>query len=508
MNKKLKSLVAVAVLTTVAVTSLIGCSKKESGTTTTKVDETKPLELSIMLPNIKTDIIKDDSPVKKKLEEMTNTKLTFTWVPTTSYEDKFNITLASGDLPNILYAGGKTSSVISGAQVGAFWEIGPYLKDYANLSQVNKDIMWTTAIDGKYYGLYRSRDYGRNGIVYRKDWAQNLGIAEPKTIDDYYNMLKAFTNNDPDKNGKNDTYGVIAGKGNYTFYNSAVWFGAPNGWGTGSDGKLEPAFMTTGFKDALKFWKKLYSEKLLNQDFAVFEPAKMVDQFNAGKVGSMIDVIDSAQRSYDAMIKTDPSLTDKNFVDVIGSLTGPKGATALPTAGYAGMFIFPKSSNKTEGDLKRVLKFMDQTNNKDEAILINNGIENVTFKLDNGYTVPLDPAADPTILGEINQLGLGIPDSKAYKVKQNPIRIKVAETILANNKVAVANPAAPYVSQTYTTNGAQLDNIIEDARVKYIVGQIDDAGFDAAIENWKKQGGTAVIKEMNDEHAKYKNATK
>jgi putative aldouronate transport system substrate-binding protein len=504
MNKKLRLIVTLTALSAIAVTSVVGCAKKDSSSKSATIDESKPYEISIMLPNIKTDILAEDSPVKKKLEELTNTKLTFTWVPTTSYDDKFNITLASGELPKVLYTGSKTSSLLNGVQAGAFWEIGPLLKDYANLSQANKDVMWNTAINGKYYGLYRSRPYGRNGISYRKDWLQNLGLQEPKTIDDYYNMIKAFTLNDPDKNGKNDTYGLIAGKSNYTFLQSAVWFGAPNKWGETSDGKLEPDFMSKGYRDALKFWKKIYSEKLINQDFAVFEPAKMADQFNTGKVGSMIDVTDTSQRAYDAMIKADPSLTGKEIVDVIGGLTGPNGMKTLPTSGYAGMFVFPKSSNKSEADLKRVLKFMDQINNKEEQIVLNNGIENTTFKLENGFTTPLTPAAPLTIMGEINQIALGIPDDKSYMVKQNYIREKVRKVQTENLKIAVANPAEPYVSQTYSTKGAQLDNIIEDARVKYIVGQIDDAGFDAAIEQWKKTGGTDIIKEYNDEHAKYK----
>jgi putative aldouronate transport system substrate-binding protein len=263
--------------------------------------------------------------------------------------------------------------------------------------------------------------------------------------------------------------------------------------------------VTTGFRDALKFWKKIYSEKLMNQDFAVFEPAKMADQFNTGKAGSMIDVADTAQRAYDAMIKVDPSLTEKEIVDVIGGLTGPKGTKTFPTSGYAGMFFFPKSSNKTEADLKRVLKFMDQLNNKDEQVLLNNGIEGVTFKLENGHTAAMNPPAVKTMNAGLGQLGMSIPENRYYTPTQNAIRDKVAKVQTDNEKISVANPAEPYVSQTYSTNGAQLDNIIEDARVKYIVGQIDDAGFDAAIENWKKQGGTNVIKEINEEHTKYKN---
>jgi len=54
---------------------------------------------------------------------------------------------------------------------------------------------------GKVYGLYRSRPLGRNGMMIRQDWLENVGLQPPKTIDDFYNILKALATQDPDKNG-------------------------------------------------------------------------------------------------------------------------------------------------------------------------------------------------------------------------------------------------------------------------------------------------------------------
>jgi len=502
MKKRLVKLTTLAIIASMSISMFSGCSSKAKETSNDASADSKVTNLSVMLPSFNTDVLADNSPVKVKLEELTKTKLTFNWVPSTSYADKLNITLASGQLPNILYVPEKSSSILSGVKAGAFWEIGPLLKDYKNLSQIDKDVLWNTAINGKYYALYRSRPFGRNGITYRKDWLANVGLQEPKTIDDFYNMVKAFTNNDPDKNGKNDTYGLAASKTNMQFAMSLPWFGAPNKWGADESGKLAPDFTFSGYKDALKFWKKLYSEKLINQDFAVFEPTKVADLFNNGKVGTLIDVADAAQRADEGMVKADPSKA--NAVDVIGAVEGPDGLRNLPTSGYAGMFLFPKSSNKTEADLKKVIKFMDAINNKEEQVLINNGIENLTFKLDKGFTSKMSPAPALTLNTGLGQLGTAIPENYSYLPVQTPVRIKVVKVIEENKKTAVTNPTEPYVSKTYTTKGAQLDNIIEDARVKFIVGQIDEKGFDAAIATWKKSGGDDVITEYNEQAKLYK----
>ena len=103
---------------------------------------------------------------------------------------------------------GKTASVISYCRAGAFWDITDEYKNYPNLAKANDIVMNNISIDGRIYGIYRARPLGRNGISYRRDWLENVGLEEPKTMDDLYNVLKAFTYNDPDQNGEKDTYGM------------------------------------------------------------------------------------------------------------------------------------------------------------------------------------------------------------------------------------------------------------------------------------------------------------
>lgn len=65
------------------------------------------------------------------------------------------------------------------------------------------------AIDGRLYGLPLERGLSRDALTYRYDWLQNLGLEEPKTVEDLVNMFLAFTNDDPDGNGEDDTYGTV-----------------------------------------------------------------------------------------------------------------------------------------------------------------------------------------------------------------------------------------------------------------------------------------------------------
>ena len=67
---------------------------------------------------------------------------------------------------------------------------------------------WEILRTAVYYPVQR----GQCLIIFRQDWLDKLGLKYPETLDDMKNVLIAFTNNDPDGNGKNDTYGYTAEK--------------------------------------------------------------------------------------------------------------------------------------------------------------------------------------------------------------------------------------------------------------------------------------------------------
>lgn len=71
---------------------------------------------------------------------------------------------------------------------------------------------WSPVSDGgKIWGIPYNRHDGFNQVVYiNKEWLETLKLDIPRTIDDFYKVMKAFTEQDPDRNGKNDTFGLIA----------------------------------------------------------------------------------------------------------------------------------------------------------------------------------------------------------------------------------------------------------------------------------------------------------
>jgi putative aldouronate transport system substrate-binding protein len=69
-------------------------------------------------------------------------------------------------------------------------------------------------------------------------------------------------------------------------------------------------------------------------------------------------------------------------------------------------------------------------------------------------------------------------------------------------KYSIPNPALTLVSTTYSERGKELEQMIWDSQTKYIMGKIDEAGWQAEIEKWKKAGGSKIMDEYKADYEK------
>ena len=493
-----------AAVATAAALTLTACGGGEAPAADSKT-------VTMMAPYLGAQPPNTSGAVQKKLEELTGKTVNITWAPNASYEDKTNITLASSEIPQVMVVQSKSPGFVKNAEAGAFWDLTDKLKDYPNLNTTLPDVQQNASVNGKVYGVFRGRAPMRTAVMFRQDWLDKLGLKAPQTVEDLYTVAKAFTQQDPDGNGVNDTYGITIPKWGALGTNSPYdvieeWFGAGNRW-TERDGKLVPSFETDEFLEADRFIKKMIDEKLINPDFATFDSTKWNEPFFNGKSGAIIDV-DSRVSALISLFKQANPNDFQNKVGFVGNLQGPDGKLhAHPTDGYSGFLAIPKTSVRTEAELKNVLSFLDKMNSKEVSILLNNGIENVNFTVVDGKAAPVTPetAESKAVAEDIksySQLGTNVRNNEFYPVKQasdyeQKVFDKRTDVMAQDLKSAVYNPAAAFVSPTYVAKGAQLDNIVADARIKYLAGQIDEQGLKDAIKLWDTSGGDKVKEEIN-----------
>ncbi|MGG1514408.1 extracellular solute-binding protein [Paenibacillus oryzisoli] len=499
-----KSIALIAVLTLTAGVAA-GCgegSKEAAGTGGTaapaaaaSATPSAPYKMSIMLPSFNPEPMSTDGEIFKKIQSVTNTELKLNWVPSATYTDKLSATVASGELPTVITVlNQKAPFIINSVRSGMFWELGPYLKDYPNLSRMNPIALNAISIDGKVYGIYRERDLARDGVTLRKDWLDNLGLKEPKTIDEFYNVLKAFTNNDPDKNGKNDTIGLVEQQTPAGWRDMLIWHGGPADWEF-RDGKVLPAHMSPAYLETMKFYKKLYDEKLMNLDFAVVKDGRQV--MNKGTAGAWVANLNDANGIEEQAKKVDP----KAKVTLIGALQGPKGLRSVAGSGSYGIFMIPKTTVKTETELKAILNYFDKLSDKEMQNMLYNGIEGRQYTVENGE---YKKTTDPKLLVEY-----GMGDSSQLAVLRDQVTTFGPELVhqrdnvwKENAKIAIENPVNAFISDTYSDKGKELDKLIEDARTKFIMGSIDENGWNKVLDQWQQQGGSKVIDEYTAEYNK------
>lgn len=452
--------------------------------------------------------------ILNKVEDAAGVNVDIDWILSDVTEEKITLAMANpSTMPMVITHGGSlTGNIVSAAKAGAFVDLNDYIWDaekYPNLSQMNKSVAESLTVEGALIAIPRTRDIGRYGLSYRQDWAEAVGITEePKTIDDIYDMLYKFTYDDPDGNGKDDTYGMEMTQYTGPFDIVQTWFGVGNGWAE-VDGKLVPVHMQPEYKEALDWIKKVYDDGLMPKDWAVRTTDTWSNGCKTGESGVYIDVMDGGRRIWDYFVAKDtytPSVVNPDEPASMNLLGAVNGKT-LATSGYNGYFTLSASTCDTPEKIEAALTLLDKLNDNDTRLLVEYGLEGINWEKDaDGNLVDLD-VEDATLAANylgLNQMLAYIP---RYDLNPSPAKNErtqaQADAYVRNEQYAVFNPASSYLanSATYADIGKTLDEIISQARTQYICGEIDEAGLQAAWDNWLNQGGQAVIDEVNEQYA-------
>jgi putative aldouronate transport system substrate-binding protein len=489
---------------TLAAVVAAGLSACSSGSTPVAETDT----ITIQAPFFSTAPPERDDAIELELERIAGTKLEINWVPNSGYADRTNITLAGDDLPHLMVIQGKDPGFVSNAEAGAFWDLTEHLSRYPNLTTTLPEVQRAASVNGRVFGVFRARDRMRASVLVRKDWLEEVGLPMPRTVEDLYTVAKAFTTLDPDGNGVDDTYGLIVPDWpgqigtNHPFDIIETWFGAGNRW-TERAGQLIPSFTTPEFMQGVEFERRMASEGLFNPDWVTFDTTNWNEPFFTGKGGMIIDVHSRAQQVIKLFKEKNPADFER-YVDITGNLLGPDGVLrGHPSSGFNGFIAIPMQKVRTEEDLDAILTMLDRMNTREAQILLYNGIEGTHFTLQDGRAISADSKQLSEQVTTWQQVMTGVT-GELYHQPLWPTPYEQAmwdkrKTIEASDyEHAVFDPAAAYVSETYTSKGAQLDTIVTDARVQYVAGQIDEQGLRDAIALWRSSGGDQIIAEINE----------
>ncbi|OUS78165.1 hypothetical protein B1748_05245 [Paenibacillus sp. MY03] len=457
-----------------------------------------PLKFSIttQLNNAHPPVL-DGNPIWEQFEKLTNTDITINFVPNANYADKFNLSLAGGDLTEVVMAPSKVikaTAFVNAARGGAFWDLTDELPKYPKIMKnMNDIILANTAIDGRTYGIPQPRPTARVGLLYRKDWFDQHGINVPTTMEEFYAAAKELKAKMPDvipfSYADQTTESTWNGLDLFT-----VSQGGYNIWGL-DDGKVTPYYETPEYMNVLNMFRDMYNEGLLNKDLAIVQGAQKKEAISTGKAAMFATAYGDIKSIQDAITKIDPNAE-------IGLLPVINGKTNA-TSGHNGLFVLPKSKVKTQEEVNAILSYFERVLEEDIILLSSYGIEGRTFNNVDGAPSFISPEAEAQFKENVAPIGGIIISSIVTRWKNDkPMDTMVKDAIEQYGPTAVANLSDPFVSPTYVEKGGELDKIVYDARVKYIMGELDENGYAAAIAEWRKQGGEKMIAEYTEEYNK------
>lgn len=499
-----------------------GCGDKSEGTdaTTTAAPDTtaptstptakppeEPYEFSIFR-TYWSDLNDETDPVILELNKKFNIKIKIITAPYETWIEKYNIYVTSGDVPDLsITTGPGTANFNDWAKQAIYMDLSElYKTNCPNIQKyLSDDIIEAHKMDGgKLYGIPKP-SLSDSAFAIRNDWLKKLKLNTPSTLDELYDVLKAFRDQDPDGNNKPDTFGLISEDTlntiNFVFRSfgctTPPTMGSELNWIPDGKGGLTSPLLDAGMKDAIVYVTKLHRDKILDQEWMITKSQGYDDKLFTGKVGFMSTAFQQMISYTESKIKANDPAVELAILD------GVKGPTGLNVRPMQKGFYMVSSISSKAAKPEKILEFVDFLMTEEGDIMIRNGIEGLTYKKVDGKIVRDEEAAKK----------YGMEAGHKFRQLMQPTTINVlpvddprAPQLAEMAKILYEGPfyPAPTLSpaslkEVTTKQGADF---VKNSITNIITGKGDPAAeWDKFIESWKSTGGDTLIKEINEAYA-------
>lgn len=376
---------AAAVLLLAAAAALASCAKTE------QTDVGAENKITWWIANNATPVVKSYDEIKgvQAIEKKLGVDIQFIHPSKEQETEQFNIMAASGDFADIVsynwngYTGGPVKAVADGAIIA----LDDYIKnDMPNFSKIMAENPMVDYISRGYDGTICVLPSLSDDIVtksvfgpqIRKDWLDKLGLEVPTSIEDWYKVLTAFKNDDPNGNGEADEVPFVA-DGTATFLRfSRAFGGVSDEFYVDGNGKVKFGFIENDYKDFLTEIHKWYSEGLIDSEYASANSSMIDSKMMTDVGGSYIGYAGGGMGKYIAASrKTNPnySLVGAPWPTHNGgaAYSGDPHQLSIGVAGV-GMAISAKAKN-----VDKCLEVIDFMYGDEGSMLMNWGIEGESY---------------------------------------------------------------------------------------------------------------------------------
>ncbi|WP_256758517.1 extracellular solute-binding protein [Cohnella sp. WQ 127256] len=480
----------------------------------------------------------NDNRWTKLYRETLGIQLKWNWlVDSTQYDNKMNVSIASGDIPDLMVVSKKQlNQLVEADMVEDLTEVFdryamPYLKMQVGEALAPAQKMAT--YDGKLMAVPQYGGDPRDSLVslyIRSDWLKKLSLKEPTTIDELVNVADAFVKQDPDGNGKPDTLGLgilsatMGGGSMGGFLNG--FHASPDIWVDDGAGQLMYGSTTPEMKTALGKLQEMYKGGLIDREFGTKDYNRLKEDVVSGKLGIFYGTISESALIAVDLIKNDPKAS---WIAV--PLPSVDGTPAKPSVGVSvgGFLVVKKGFSNPEAVVKMMNLFIQKVYGEDE--FGTNGdnktyawVDNAKYAMhvlspvqgyikDYNYRLVRDALAsgDPSKLNEslkeTYDLVLGTDGSDPEKWQQwwihqpavSPFEVRDQYQLQPDG--VVIDKYFGGSTKTADEKMSTLATMQNETFVKIIMNAAPISDFDNYVANWKKLGGDKITQEVNEWYA-------
>jgi len=334
------------------------------------------------------------------------------------------------------------------------------------------------------------------GLQVRKDWLEAMKLEAPTDIHSLYNVAKAFSEQDPDGNGIDDTYGISGGSGIRGFHIIGMCFDfAFDNYIVERDGKITNSLLSPGAVQALEWAKKFVDEQLMDPDIMT---TTGTNNAIAGKVGLHCISWPGMNKQYalDNIAAVNPNA----YWDVIGPLNNELGGEdyMYPYDGVGGGDSFALCADLADDEekLEAVFKVLNYLTTDEGSYLVMFGIEGEHWNMVDGKPVMTEKAGDANYIStyqiysriEMPYLQAKFPEAeRAFSYTMSINQYEYLNSLVVPPEGMFLNEMQSYIT-TQLTAFVYGDRPISQEEYDKFLKELDDLyGFNAYMESATEQ---------------------
>ncbi|WP_408892121.1 hypothetical protein [Paenibacillus taichungensis] len=534
MNKKTKTLMLSLCMSTLLLAACTNGSTIEKGTSTTDSDANEGGITTIHTVTSeytsakypKGDDITNNVWIKRYKEQF-NIDVKTDWV-SDEYDTKLNLAIASNDLPDVFRV--NPSQLRQLVEADMVMDLTDVFEQHASgrlkgYMEADADSYESGKKDGKLYGipqmhwgLIEQPDF----IWIRNDWKEELGLQDPKSVEDIKNIALKFME-------KHGGYGIAIDQSlDYLNLLAIAWNAHPDMWMEDNSGKLVYGSVQPEMKNALTEWSEWYKQGIIDPEFAIKDFNAMNADIVAGKVGVQPYY---QWWGYNPGVDTVANLgKDAIFYPyIIPTIDGKEAKQSIFFANNN--YIVMKKGFKSPQEVIKILNdyayIVDEGNGKESKETLSALLDNDIAHVVGAFRV-LNPNSDYEQFEAVSAAlqsedTSGLTTSGMWQKYNNSVEFMknatpgavgdylqqgapknaygLAKKVLDNEnytKTALWG-VSPEVLSSY---GTTLDDILTEGFTKIIMGSENIDYFDVVVQNWRAAGGDEATQAVNDAYGK------